>query len=41
MGCIDQLQVTASNYDIIADLHNLQSLHPKLFSRYALVFTGL
>jgi hypothetical protein len=33
--------VTTNNYDTIADLHNVQSLHTYLFSLSGLVFTDL
>jgi hypothetical protein len=32
---------TASNYHIIATIHNVQSLHTNLFSLSALIFMGL
>jgi hypothetical protein len=42
IGFIVYLQVvTAINYNIIADLGNLQSLQTNLFSLSALVLTGL
>jgi hypothetical protein len=42
IGFIGYLQdVTTNNYNAIADLHNLQSLHTNLLSPSALVFTDL
>jgi hypothetical protein len=42
IGFIDNLQVvTTINYNTIADLHNLQSLHTNLFSLSPLVFMDL
>jgi hypothetical protein len=41
-GFINLLQVvTTANYYTVIALHNLQSLHPNLFSPSALVLTGL
>jgi hypothetical protein len=42
IGFINNLQVvTTINYNTIADLHNLQSLHTNLFSLSPLIFTDL
>jgi hypothetical protein len=42
IGFIGYLQVvTTNNYNTIADLHNLQSLHTNVFSLPALVLTDL
>jgi hypothetical protein len=42
IGLVEYLQiVNTNNYNTIADIHNLQSLHANLFSLSALVFVDL